>query len=69
MTHNRHLSGLGSGGKSKEHAGHPGGGVKHRSRKRGFKLKDAIPWHFIVGVLAGLVAAWLVLILFVDRYP
>ena len=59
MTHKRRF-GAGSEGKSKEHAGHHGGGVKHRSRHRCFKFKDVIPWYFIIGVLAGLAAAWLV---------
>ena len=67
MTHKQHLCGLEAEEKSNHHMGRHGGSGTHRSRKRGFRLKDVIPWHFIVGVLVGLAAAWLVSILFVNK--
>ena len=69
MTHKQRLFRRESVEESKEHTGHHDGGVKHRSRKRGFKLKNEIPWYFIIGILVGVVSGWLVLILFVNKFP
>lgn len=68
MTHKPSLFGQGSKENPAEQAGRHGGSVKHRSRKRRFKLREQIPWYFIIGVLVGLGAAWLVSILFVNNF-
>lgn len=69
MTHKRRLFRRESEGKSQEDAAQHSGTVKHRSRRRGFKLKEWVPWYFIIGVLVGLAAASLVSTLVVNNIP